>query len=147
MNYDKIKQIMLRDNPGIWEFWTIEIPRLLTSEQALEKYKEARLELKKELEMKILTEQKHFAEYELLCILSGIKEPLDFTNYYKYLNEENKKYKVFKTRGEFQLIYYIGTDLYRLHEMADNRGLQLKEMSEAEYFMASITLLPESIFE
>lgn len=80
MNYDKIKEIMLRDNPTIWEFWTIEIPRLMTSEQALEKYKEARLQLKEELEMKILTEQKHFAEYELLCILSGIKEPLDISN-------------------------------------------------------------------
>lgn len=32
MNYDKIKEIMHRDNPTIWEFWTIEIPRLMTSE-------------------------------------------------------------------------------------------------------------------
>lgn len=147
MNYDKIKQILLRDNPTILEFWTIEIPRLMTSSQAMEKYKEARLELKRELEMKILTEQKHFAEYELLCILSGIKEPLDFTNYYKYLNEENKKYKAFKTRDGFCTVYYIGTDLYRLNDMANEKGLQLQEIDDDEYLRLSIGFRPESILE
>lgn len=80
MSYEHIKEILLRDNPQIWEFWTIEIRDLLTGKQLVEKYKEARLQLKRELEMKILTEQKHFAEYELLCILSGIKEPIDSFN-------------------------------------------------------------------
>lgn len=147
MNYDKIKQILLRDNPTIWEFWTIEIPRLMTSSQAMEKYKEARLELKRELEMKILTEQKHFAEYELLCTLSGIKEPLDFSNYYKYLNEENKKYKAFETRDGFQLISYIGTNLYSLNKIAKERGLELKEVDERDYLRISINLRPEQILE
>lgn len=147
MNYDKIKQILLRDNPTIWEFWTIEIPRLMTSSQAMEKYKEARLELKRELEMKILTEQKHFAEYELLCTLSGIKEPLDFSNYYKYLNEENKKYKAFETRDGFQLISYIGTNLYRLNEVVKERGLELEEVDERDYLRISINLRPEQILE
>ena len=36
--------------------------------------------LKKELENRILTEHKYFAEYELLCLLSGIREPINFNN-------------------------------------------------------------------
>lgn len=147
MNYDKIKQIMLRDNPAIWEFWTVEIPRLMTSEQALEKYKKARLQLKKELEWKLLTEQKHFAEYELLCILSGIKEPLDISNCEKYQNLENKKYKAFKTRDGFQLIYYVGSNYYRLNELAKKRGLQIKEISNEDYLRLKVNFRPESIFE
>lgn len=147
MNYDKIKEIMLRDNPIIWEFWTVEIPRLMTSSQAIEKYKEARLELKEELEMKLLTEQKHFAEYELLCILSGIKEPLDFSNYDKFKNEYKKKFKAFKTRDGFQLVSYIGTNLYRLNEVAKERGLELKEVDEMEYLRISISLRTEQILE
>lgn len=147
MNYDKIKQIMLRDNPDIWEFWTIEIPRLLTSGQALEKYKEARLELKEELEMKILTEQKHFAEYELLCILSGIKEPLNFSNYEKFKNKDKKKYKLFKTREGFPLVYYIGTNLRRMNELANKRGLQLQEIDENDYLRLGINLSKVQILE
>lgn len=147
MSYEHIKEIMLRDNPTIWEFWTVEIPRLMTSEQALEKYKEARLQLKEELEMKILTEQKHFAEYELLCILSGIKESLDFSNYEKFKNKENKKYKAFETRDGFQLISYIGTNLYRLNKIAKERGLELKEIDERDYLRISINLRPEQILE
>lgn len=147
MSYEHIKEIMLRDNPTIWEFWTVEIPRLMTSEQALEKYKEARLQLKEELEMKILTEQKHFAEYELLCILSGIKESLDFSNYEKFKNKENKKYKLFKTRDGFQLISYIGTNLYSLNKIAKERGLELKEVDERDYLRISINLRPEQILE
>lgn len=80
MSYEHIKEILLRDNPQIWDFWTNEIRDLLTGKQLVEKYNEARLQLKRELEMKILTEQKYFAEYELLCILSGIKEPIDSFN-------------------------------------------------------------------
>lgn len=147
MSYEHIKEIMLRDNPTIWEFWTVEIPRLMTSEQALEKYKEARLQLKEELEMKILTEQKHFAEYELLCILSGIKESLDFSNYEKFKNKENKKYKAFETRDGFQLISYIGTNLYSLNKIAKERGLELKEVDERDYLRISINLRPEQILE
>lgn len=80
MSYEHIKEILLRDNPQIWDFWTNEIRDLLTGKQLVEKYNEARLQLKRELEMRILTEQKHFAEYELLCILSGITEPIDLSN-------------------------------------------------------------------
>lgn len=80
MSYEHIKEIMMKECPHIWEWWNEEIKAILSGEQLAEKYKEARLQLKGELESKILTEQRHFAEYELLCLLSGDKEYLDFSN-------------------------------------------------------------------
>ena len=80
MTYDKIKEIMISDCPHIWKWWTEEIRVTLSSDQLIKKYKEARVQLKGELESGILTEQRHFAEYELLCLLSGIKEPLNFVD-------------------------------------------------------------------
>ena len=80
MSYELIKEIMMKECPHIWKWWNEEIKTILSEEQLVTKYKEARLELKGELESKILTEQKYFAEYELLCLLSGIKESLDFSN-------------------------------------------------------------------
>ena len=76
MTYDKIKEIMMSDCPHIWKWWTEEVRVILPSDQLIKKYKEARIQLKVEIESGILTEQRHFAEYELLCLLSGIKEPL-----------------------------------------------------------------------
>ena len=70
----------MKECPHIWKWWNEEIKTILSEEQLVTRYKKARLELKGELEQKILTEQKYFAEYELLCLLSGIKEPLDFSN-------------------------------------------------------------------
>ena len=80
MSYEHIKEIMMKEWPDIWKWWNEEIKTMLSEEQLVARYKKARLELKGELESKILTEQKYFAEYELLCLLSGIKEPLDFSN-------------------------------------------------------------------
>lgn len=80
MSYEHIKEIMLSENPQIWNFWTNEIRHYLKGKELSEKYNKARLQLKRELEMRILTEQKHFAEYELLCILLGITEPIDLSN-------------------------------------------------------------------
>ena len=80
MSYEHIKEIMMKECPHIWKWWNEEIKTMLSGEQLVTRYKKARLELKGELESKILTEQKYFAEYELLCLISGIKEPLDFSN-------------------------------------------------------------------
>ena len=80
MSYEHIKEIMMKECPHIWKWWNEEFKTMLSGEQLVTRYKKARLELKGELESKILTEQKYFAEYELLCLLSGIKEPLDFSN-------------------------------------------------------------------
>ena len=71
---------MMKECSYIWKWWNEEIKTIIYEEQLAEKYKEARLELKGELESKILTEQRYFAEYELLCLLSGVKESLDFSN-------------------------------------------------------------------
>lgn len=43
MSYEHIKEILLSDNPQIWDFWTNEIRNLLTGKQLVEKYNEARL--------------------------------------------------------------------------------------------------------
>ena len=80
MSYEHIKEIMMKECPHIWKWWNEEIKTMLSGEQLVARYKKARLELKGELESKILTEQKYFAEYELLCLLAGVKEPLDFSN-------------------------------------------------------------------
>lgn len=56
MSYEHIKGIMLRDNPQIWYFWTNKIRHYLKGKELSEKYNKARLQLKEELEMKILTE-------------------------------------------------------------------------------------------
>lgn len=93
--------------------------------------------------MKILTEQKHLAEYKLLCILSGIKEPLDFSNYEKFKNTEKRKYKAVKSG----FVYFIGTNLYRLNKVSNERGLELKEVDERDYLWISINLRPEQILE
>lgn len=92
MSYEHIKEIMMKECPHIWIWWNEEIKTMLSGEQLVTRYKKARLELKGELESKILTEQKYFAEYELLCLLSGIKEPLDFSNTKKHANPQGKKY-------------------------------------------------------
>lgn len=78
MSYEHIKEIMMKDCPHIWKWWNEEIKNILSGEHLIEKYKEARVQLKGELESKILTEQRYFAEYELLCLLSGIKESLNY---------------------------------------------------------------------
>lgn len=78
MGYEHIKKIMLEECPHIWAWWTEDIRTILPGEELIRKYKDARMLIKKELEDRILTEQKYFAEYELLCLLSGIREPLNF---------------------------------------------------------------------
>ena len=80
MSYKHIKEIMMEECPHIWEWWNEDIRTMLSGEELIERYKKARLQLKEELESKILTEQRYFAEYELLCLLSGVKECLDFSN-------------------------------------------------------------------
>ena len=80
MRYEHIKEIMLNDCPNTWAWWTEDIRTILSGEELIRKYKDARMQIKKELEDRILTEQKYFAEYELLCLLSGISEPLNFNN-------------------------------------------------------------------
>lgn len=80
MSYEHIKKIMMEECPHIWAWWMEDIRNFLSGDELIRKYKEARIQLKKEIENIILTEQKYFAEYELLCLLSGIKEPLDFSN-------------------------------------------------------------------
>ena len=80
MSYEHIKKIMMEKCPHIWAWWTEDIRTILSGEELIRKYKDARTQLKKELENRILTEHKYFAEYELLCLLSGIREPLNFNN-------------------------------------------------------------------
>ena len=92
MSYEHIKEIMMKECPPSWKWWNEKIKTILSEEQLVTKNKEARLELKGELESKILTEQKYFAEYELLCLLAGVKEPLDFSNTEKHANPQGKKY-------------------------------------------------------
>ena len=85
MSYEHIKEIMMKECPHIWKWWNEEIRTMLSGKELIERYRKARLQLKEELETKNLTEQKYFAEYELLCLLSGIKEYLDFSK-----TEQNK---------------------------------------------------------
>lgn len=92
MSYEHIKEIMMKECPHIWKWWNEEIKTILSGEQLVTRYKKARLELKGELESKILTEQKYFAEYELLCLLAGVREPLDFSNTERHANPQGKKY-------------------------------------------------------
>lgn len=80
MSCEHIKKIMMEESPHIWAWWTEDIRAILSGEELIRKYKDARMQIKKELEDRILTDQKYFAEYELLCLLSGIREPLNFNN-------------------------------------------------------------------
>ena len=80
MSNEHIKKIMMEECPHIWAWWTEDIRTIFSGEELIRKYKDAMMQIKKELEDRILTEQKYFAEYELLCLLSGIREPLNFNN-------------------------------------------------------------------
>ena len=80
MSNEHTKKIMMEECPHIWAWWAEDIKTILSGEELIRKYKDARVQIKKELEDRILTEQKYFAEYELLCMLSGIREPLNFNN-------------------------------------------------------------------
>ena len=141
MSYEQIKEIMMKECPHVWEWWNEEIKNILSDENLIEKYKEAAIELKQELESKILTEQRYFAEYELLCLLSGIKEPLNFIDAQKYSNPYKRKFKLHKGR----LIYYVGTNLYKLEKKAKERNLDISEMSEDSYTISVVNLRPEQI--
>lgn len=141
MSYEHIKEIMMKECPHIWKWWNEEIKTMLSGEQLVTRYKKARLELKGELESKILTEQKYFAEYELLCLLAGVKEPLDFSNAKKYDNPQGKKFKLHKGWK----VYYVGTNLYELEKKAKERDLELSEMDETNYLIAAMNLRPEQI--
>lgn len=141
MSYEQIKEIMMKECPHVWKWWNEEIKNILSDENLIEKYKEAAIELKQELEMKILTEQRYFAEYELLCLLSGLKEPLNFIDAQKYSNPYKRKFKLHKGR----LIYYVGTNLYKLEKKAKERNLDISEMSEDGYIISVVNLRPEQI--
>ena len=141
MSYEKIKEIMMKECPHVWKWWNEQIKNILSDENLIEKYKEAAIELKQELESKILIEQRYFAEYELLCLLSGIKEPLNFIDAQKYSNPYKRKFKLHKGR----LIYYVGTNLYKLEKKAKERNLDTSEMSEDSYTISVVNLRPEQI--
>lgn len=141
MSYEHIKEIMMKECPHIWKWWNEDIRTMLSGKELIERYRKARLQLKEELETKNLTEQKYFAEYELLCLLSGIKEPLDFSNAKKYDNPQGKKFKLHKGWK----VYYVGTNLYELEKKAKERDLELSEMDETNYLIAAMNLCPEQI--
>lgn len=141
MSYELIKEIMMKECPHIWKWWNEEIRTMLSGEELIEKYKKARLQLKGELESKILTEQRYFAEYELLCLLSGVKEPLDFSNAKKYDNPQGKKFKLHKGCK----VYYIGTNLYELEKKAKEMDLELSEMDETNLLVVAMNLCSEQI--